>query len=162
MTLAFSGLSPEQAFIYMDDIIIVGYSEENHLKNLKAVFETCKKFNLKINPNKCAFFWHEVNFLGHKCTDKGILPDPVKLNVVEKYPTLKTGEEAKRFVAFANYYRRFIPHFSEIAKPLNELTRKRVRFEWSEKCQKSFDKLKYALTHPPILFFILISVNDSK
>lgn len=151
MTLAFSGLSPEQAFIYMDDIIIIGYSENNHLKNLKTVFETCRKYNLKVNPNKCAFFRHEVNFLGHKCTDKGILPDPTKLNVVEKYPTPKSGDETKRFVAFANYYRRFIPRFSEIAKPLNELTRKRVKFEWTQKCQDSFDKLKHTLTHPPIL-----------
>lgn len=153
MTLAFSGLSPEQAFIYMDDAIIIGYTEENHLKNLKTVFETCRKFNLKINPNKCAFFRPEVNFLGHRCTDKGILPDITKLNVVEKYPVPKNANEAKRFVAFSNYYRRFIPRFSEIAKPINALTKKRQKFEWTQACQQSFDKLKHALINPPILIY---------
>lgn len=82
MTIAFSGLSPEQAFIYMDDLIVIGFSEQQHLKNLKCVFETCRKYNLKLNPMKCDFFRSEVQFLGHKCTSNGILPDPSKLNVV--------------------------------------------------------------------------------
>lgn len=153
MTIAFSGLSPEKAFIYMDDIIVIGFSEEHHIKNLRGVFKIWQKYNLKINPEKCDFFRTEVQFLGHKCTSEGITPDPTKINVVLKYATPTDGKETKRFVAFANYYRRFIPNFAAIAKPLNEMTKKRVKFIWSQQCQKSFDELKNSLIHPPILTY---------
>lgn len=153
MTIAFSGLSPQQAFIYMDDLIVIGFSETQHLKNLKSVFETCRKFNLKLNPLKCEFFRSEVQFLGHKCTANGILPDPSKLNAVEKYPTPKDKPEVKRFVAFANYYRRFIRNFSGIARPLNELTAKRRPFIWSKECENAFSTLKKSLLSAPILAY---------
>lgn len=68
MTIAFSGLTPQKAFIYMDDLIVIGLSENQHLQNLKSVFEMCRKHNLKLNPDKCEFFKSEVTFLGHNCT----------------------------------------------------------------------------------------------
>lgn len=153
MAIAFSGLSPEAAFIYMDDIIVIGFSEDHHLINLRKVFETCRKYNLKLNPLKCDFFKSEVYFLGHKCTAEGILPDPSKLHAVEKYPTPKTSEEAKRFTAFCNYYRRFIPNFSGLARPINELTRKRNTFNWTEECQKAFDEIRKQLNSAKILAY---------
>jgi RNase H-like domain found in reverse transcriptase/Reverse transcriptase (RNA-dependent DNA polymerase)/Integrase zinc binding domain/Retroviral aspartyl protease len=151
MSIAFSGVTPEKAFLYMDDIIVIGCSEKHHLKNLRSVFETCRKYNLKLNPSKCNFFRKEVTFLGHKVTDKGILPDESKFNVVKNYPIPSNADEARRFVAFCNYYRRFIPFFSRIAQPLNQLTRKNSKFVWSSDCQTSFDTLKQALINPPIL-----------
>lgn len=153
MTIAFAGLSPDKAFIYMDDIIVIGISENHHIRNIRSVFETCRKFNLKLNPQKCDFFRTEVQFLGHKCTNIGITPDPTKINVVQRYPVPKNGNETKRFVAFANYYRRFIPNFAEIAKPLNNLSKKRTQFIWNDRCQKSFNKLRNSLTNPPILTY---------
>lgn len=153
MTIAFSGLSPEQCFIYMDDLIVIGFSEQNHINNLTAVFKTCRKYNLKLNPQKCDFFRSEVQFLGHKCTANGILPDPTKLNVVSKYPVPKDKAETKRFVAFANYYRRFIKNFSGIARPLNELSSKRKPWLWSKECDNAFNTLKNALLKAPILAY---------
>lgn len=153
MMIAFSGLTPEQAFIYMDDLIVIGFSEKEHLINLRKVFETCEKFNLKLNPEKCNFFRSEVYFLGHKCTSKGILPDPTKLSAVQNYPKPKSPEEAKRFTAFANYYRRFIPNFSAIAKPLNDLSCKRKKFVWTEVHDKSFETLKKSLITAPVLSY---------
>lgn len=116
MTLAFSGLTPDKCFIYMDDVIVIGLNENNHIDNLRKIFETCRKFNLKLNPLKCEFFRTEVYFLGHKCTANGLLPDPRKMHVVEKYPIPKNKDEAKRFVAFTNYYRRFIENFAGITR----------------------------------------------
>lgn len=153
MTIAFAGLSPEQAFIYMDDLIVIGFSEKQHLLNLRKVFETCRKFNLKINPDKCNFFKPEVYFLGHKCTPDGILPDPSKLFAVKNYPVPKTAEETKRFTAFANYYRRFIRNFSGIAAPLNKLTSKRQKFIWTAECTNAFNLLKQMLTSAPVLAY---------
>lgn len=151
MSLAFAGLSPEQAFLYMDDLIVIGTSEANHLGNLEKVFKICRNFNLKLNPAKCEFFRSEVTFLGHRCTRNGLLPDSSKMEVIQKYPRPSDKEAVKRFTAFANYYRRFIQNFAELTAPLNKLTRKRVEFEWNEECEEAFRKIKNALTSPPIL-----------
>jgi len=104
MAIAFSGLSPMQCFLYIDDIIVTGCSAKHHLKNLTDVFETCKKYNLKLNPEQCKFFNSEVTYLGHKCTDKGIFPDDSKLDTMKNYPVPHDKDSTRRFVAFANYY----------------------------------------------------------
>lgn len=168
MSLAFSGLTPSACFLYMDDIIVIGRSIPHHLKNLESIFETCRKYNLKINPTKCQFFRKEVSYIGHRCTDKGILPDNAKLHTMLEYPSPKNKDEVKRFVAFANYYRRFIQNFARIAQPLNKLTRKDTDFLWSKECQTSFKKLKECLVNPPILTYpdfsrpFIVTVDASK
>lgn len=151
MSIAFSGLNPFTCFLYLDDLIVLGISENHHLKNLKTVFETCRKFNLKLNADKCNFFRSEVTYLGHKCTDKGILPDDAKFEIIKNYPRPFDKDSTKRFIAFCNYYRRFIPLFAEIAYPLNKLTRKRYDFQWTDECENAYQKLKTALHSPPIL-----------
>lgn len=151
MSLAFAGLPPEQAFLYMDDLIVIGTSENNHLRNLENVFKICRQCNLKLNPEKCEFFRGEVTFLGHKCTQNGLLPDDTKTEVIEKYPRPTDKEAVKRFVAFCNYYRRFIKNFAEKANSLNKLTRKRSPFVWTDECEDSFQSLKAQLIRPPIL-----------
>lgn len=151
MHIAFSGLEANQAFLYMDDIIVIGCSKNHHIQNLKSVFNVCRKFNLKLNPLKCQFFKDEVVFLGHRCTREGILPDESKIEAVKRYPTPKSKDEAKRFTAFANYYRRFIKNFAELAAPLNKLTRKTSPFIWTTECEESFQKIKDSMISPPLL-----------
>lgn len=151
MAIAFSGLKPEQCFLYVDDIIVLGRSEKHHMENLKTVFERCRKFNLKLNPEKCQFFKHEIVYLGHKCTNKGILPDESKIEAVRKYPRPTNKKEVKSFTAFVNYYRRFIQNYVELASPLNKLTGKRQEFIWTEECEKAFQGMRDKLISPQIL-----------
>lgn len=151
MSIALSGLSPECAFLYIDDVIVVGCSIEHHLKNLRKVFQCFRERNLKLNPSKCCFFQPEVTFLGHKITDKGILPDNSKFDVIKNYPTPQNADQVRSFVAMCNYYRRFIPNFATICNCLNKLLRKNVKFSWTRDCQEAFDKLKHNLLSPKIL-----------
>ena len=151
MSIAFAGLTPEKAFLYMDDLICVGCSKNHHLDNLKSIFETCRKFNLKLNPQKCVFFQNNVTYLGHKVTSQGVLPDESKYDAIRNYTQPKSSDDVRRFTAFCNYYRRFIKNFAEIAKPLNKLLRKNTKFVWTEECQKSFETLKQLLIEPKIL-----------
>lgn len=151
MALAFSGLKTATCFLYLDDIIVPGVSESHHLKNLELVFKTCKSHNLKLNPDKCIFLRSEVNYLGHICTDKGILPDSSKFEVIKNYPTPHDKDSVRRFVAFINYYNRFIPNFSSLANPLNKLLRKKSIFLWTSECDESFKTLKNCLLSPTIL-----------
>lgn len=92
----------------MDDLIVIGISENQHLNDLKNVFEMCRKNNLKLNPQKCEFFKSEVTFLGHNCTSNGLKPDPKKIATIINYPQPTNKDEVTRFCAIANYYRRFI------------------------------------------------------
>lgn len=151
MTIAFSGLEPSQAFLYMDDLVVIGRSEKQMLNNLKSVFDLCRKFNLKLHPGKCSFFRHEVIFLGHKCTDEGILPDDGKYEVIKKYPVPTDANSARRFIAFCNYYRRFIKNFSLHSRHITRLCKKNVPFEWTEECNNAFLYLKKALMLPTLL-----------
>lgn len=151
MSLAISKLNPEVCFSYMDDLIVIGFSEKDHLNKLKRVFETCRKYNLKLNPKKCKFFKSSVEFLGQICTDEGLKPDPKKLEAVAKYPRPQDKDAARRFVAFANYYRKFIRNFAKISGPIVNLSRKRVKFIWSYECEQAFQTLRRALLTAPIL-----------
>lgn len=101
---------------------------EDHNKNLTLKFERLRKVNLKLNPSKCVFLKKEIVYLGHSISADGVRPDPGKIKTVEQYPIPKNADEAYRFVAFMNYYRKFIPHFAELAAPLNYLSRKGVPF----------------------------------
>lgn len=150
ITIALAGLESD-AFLYVDDVIVFGCSLEHHNKNLIKVFNRFRKYNLKLNPQKCNFLRSEVTFLGHLITDNGVKPDPKKFAVVKNYPVPQDANEAHRFVAFCNYYRRFIENFANIAKPLYSLLKKDAKFIWSEDCNNSFNTLKEKLINPPIL-----------
>lgn len=151
MTISFSGLEPSQAFLYMDDLMVIGCSEKHMIKNLTDVFNVCRKYNLKLHPEKCSFFMHEVTFLGHKCTDKGVLPDDKKYDVIKNYPVPHDADSARRFVAFCNYYRRFIENFADYSRHITRLCKKNVPSEWSSECQRAFEHLKEKLMHPTLL-----------
>lgn len=150
LSITLAGLDAN-AFLYVDDIIIFGCSMKHHNDNLIKVFERLRQYNLKLNPQKCNFLQPEVVYLGHLITANGICTDPKKFDSIKNYPIPKNADESKRFVAFCNYYRRFIKDFASIAKPLNELSKKGYTFEWTDDRQKSFEILKDKLMNPPIL-----------
>ena len=153
MTIAMSGLTYNKCFVYLDDLIIFGRSMEDHNKNLMEVFQRFREVNLKIHPGKCAFLRKEVLYLGHIISDKGIRPDPEKSKVMENFPVPKNADEVRRFVAFANYYRKFIPDFASITIPLNRLLKKDVTFTFNDDCVKAFNKIKNILVSPELLTF---------
>jgi len=94
---------------------------------------------------------HEVTFLGHKFTDKGILPDDKKYDVIKNYPVPHDADSARRFVAFCNYYRRFIKNFDDYSRHITKLSKKNVKLEWTADCQHAFEHLKSALIEPTLL-----------
>lgn len=160
MTIAMSGLNYESCFIYLDDLIVFGNNLENHNRNLVKVMSRLRKVNLKLNPNKCEFLKKEILYLGHLISADGISPDPEKIKTVKQYPVPTDANATKRFVAFANYYRSFIQNFSQIANPLNKLTKKNAPFVWTEECQNAFDTLKQKLVSPPVLDYPDLSDNN--
>ena len=144
MTIALSGLPPECAFLYIDDIIVVGCTIK-HLNNLEQVFLRLRQFNLKLNPlnsSKCKFFCADVTYLGHHISAEAKQPDKSKYSAILNYPKPQNADDIRRFVAFCNYYRRFIPYFADKAAPFNALLSEKAIFNWSEECQNAFETLK--------------------
>ena len=93
MFIALSGLSPECAFLYIDDVIVVGCSVKHQLRILREVVQRFRERNLKLNPSKCCFFQSEVTLLGHKITDREILPDNSKYVTIRNYPKPQNADQ---------------------------------------------------------------------
>ena len=153
MDLVLSGLQWSRCLVYLDDIIVLGRSFEEHLANLQAVFDRLREAGLKLKPSKCAFLQSEVQYLGHKITRKGVAPDPNKIEKVASWPTPISTREVQCFLGFASYYRRFIQDFAQIAKPLHRLTERGATFKWSSECQSAFEELRRRLTSAPVLAY---------
>ncbi|KAL9979865.1 hypothetical protein ACROYT_G017589 [Oculina patagonica] len=147
------GLEYRFALIYIDDIIIFSKSVEEHLAHLEEVFRRLREANVKLNPKKCSFVKQRVEYLGHVVTPDGVQPNPEKVRVVRDFPVPKNLKELRAFMGLANYYRRFVRGFAHIASPLNALTKKGVKFGWTQSCADAFDKLKRALVSAPILAY---------
>ena len=136
-------------FGYLDDILIYSSGVETHLEHLRKVFLRPREAKLKLKASKCSFFKKHIQYLGHLVSGDGIEPLPEKLEAVENMPPPKTQKEVRQFLGLVGYYRKFVPKFADIARPLTNLTKQDVKFEWSEKCQKTFQLLKDMLLKEP-------------
>ena len=93
-----------------------------------------------------------MSFLGHIVSKEGIRVDPKKLEVVVEWKPPRNVIEVRSFLGLASYYRKFVKGFFFMtAAPKTRLLQKNVKYEWSEKCQRSFDKLKTFLTEALVL-----------
>ena len=136
---------------YLDDIIIFSKTEEEHLQHLEEIFVRLRKFGLKMKREKCSFFKKHIQYLGHLVLEKGFELLPEKLESIRKMPAPKMAKEVKQFLGLIGYYRKFVPRFANISRPLTKLTRHSVTFEWMEQCAKAFNHLHELLMEYPIL-----------
>jgi len=141
----------EFAFSYIDDILIYSRNLEEHRIHVKKVLKRLQENGLYAKLSKCEFETNKTTFLGHVISDKGITMDPEKVRAIMDWPTPTNVTEVQSFVGLCNYYRRFIPNFAKIAKPLHNLTRKDVEFNWNEDCKEAFHILKNKFIEEPIL-----------
>ena len=151
MDLVLTGLQGKELFVYMDDIVIYATSLKEHGRKYNALIERLRQANLKLQPDKCEFLKSEVTYLGHIISRDGVKPDPRKLEAVHHFPRPKTPKNIKQFLGLAGYYRKFIPNFSRLAKPLTNLLKNDTPFEWTMEQEASFEKLKQKLCIEPVL-----------
>ena len=115
------------------------------------MLETLRKEQLYAKLSKCEFWLNEVSSLGHIVSKEGIRVDPKKIELAIEWKPLRNVTEVHSFLGLASYYRRFVKGFFMTATPMARLLQKNVKYEWSKKCQRSFDKLKAFLTEAPVL-----------
>ena len=107
MDLVLAGIQWSKCLVYLDDIIILGRSFQEHLQHLVLVLQRLREANLHIKPAKCVLWRDEVLYLGHVVSRQGIATDPVKINKVSGWPTPSTIKEVQQFLGLASYYCRF-------------------------------------------------------
>ena len=150
--------------IYLDDILIVSKTFEEHFQQLCTVFSRIKEAGLKLSPKKCSLFRDRVKYVGHIVSEQGIETDPAKIDKIRNWPVPCNARQLRTFTGFAGYYRRFVKNFSKLCRPLTQLLcdhppgKKKKNFKppewkWDKDQQGAFDSLKQYLSSPPILSY---------
>ena len=134
--------------VVIDDIIMYSKDQEDHDTHLR---ETLRKEQLYAKMSKCEFWLKEMSFLRHIILEEGITMDPRKIEVILEWKPPRSVTKVHSFLGLAGYYRRFVKGFSMTTTPMTRLLQKNVKFEWSGKCQASFEKLKAFLTKALVL-----------
>jgi hypothetical protein len=136
--------------VFFDDILIYSKSFTDHLKHLKWVMEILRTNQLFAKLSKCAFGKQEVEYLGHLISEDGVKADPAKITAMTNWPIPKTTKALRGFLGLTGYYRKFVQGYGGIAAPLTSLLKKES-FQWNEGANSAFNKLKEAMTTPPVL-----------
>lgn len=137
--------------VYLDDLLIFSKTLEEHIQHVEAVLAQLQRVKLYCRLGKCQFFQHQVPYLGHVVSAKGIEVDQSKVQVIKQWPAPNTRLELMSFLGAANFFRRFIRRFSHEALPLTQLLEKDTPYVWGAAQQRAFEALKQALSSAPVL-----------
>ena len=161
----------EGVIAFLDDVIIYTKTVAEHLVILNKALKLMQEAGLKIHPGKCTILAKEILYLGHTISHEGVKANPDKTKVLQDWPKIKTVRDLMSFLGFCGYFRRHIPHFAQIAKPLVALTQgvkyrpkdpfgpptkqpaleKDITSVWTVECQQAREELIKALSEPPCL-----------
>lgn len=144
--------------VYIDDLLIVSKSHEDHKNHLKIILERLVEYGLNVNSSKCVFGADKLEFLSHKVTKDGIYPSNERIEAIENYPTPCSVKQIQRFVGMINYYHRFVPKLAETLAPIHShlatLVRKlKPQFSWPDICQQMLLKCKADLINATLLVY---------
>lgn len=153
MDLLLSGLKWVHCLVYLDDILVFSKDVPSHLQSLALVFGKLRTAGLSLKLKKCHFCRRRVRFLGHVVSEAGMAVDAAKTDAVRAMARPENVSQLRAFLGMANYYRRFVPGFADIAAPLYALLQQDAKYVWSDVCEAAFIALKEALTRAPTLAF---------
>ena len=128
--------------IYMDDVLVFAETHEEFQEWTKRVLNRMQEEDLHLKLAKCTFDQMEVEYLGLVVKDGEVHMDPTKLKAVEQWEPPTSVKAVRSFIGFCNFYQKFIPNFSALARPLHNLTKKGTTFLWGKEQDKAFIKLK--------------------
>ncbi|XP_052735520.1 uncharacterized protein LOC128197506 [Vigna angularis] len=151
MVALFHDMMHKEIEVYVDDMIAKSESEEEHVLNLRKLFERLRKYKLRLNPAKCTFGVKSGKLLGFIVSQRGIEVDPDKVRAIMEMPAPKTEKEVRGFLGRLNYIARFISQLTASCEPLFKLLRKNQAVVWNEDCQAAFERVKQYLQDPPVL-----------
>ncbi len=135
----------------IDDIVITGKTDQDHLDGLEKVLKRLSKHGVRAKKAKCRFFQDSVEFLGHLIDADGIHTTPEKLRSIVDAPIPQNITELRSFLGLLNYYNKFVPQAATTLHPLNSLLCKNATWSWTSECQKRFQQAKRALSSSSLL-----------
>lgn len=140
-----------KVLVYLDDIIIISNSFDEHLDVLGKVFDRLLQAGLTVSREKCQFCLPELKYLGYIVDRQGLRTDPEKVQAILELTPPQNVKEVRRLIGMASWYRRFVPNFAAIIAPLTQLTRKHASWKWSSECTTAFQLIKDSLATAPVL-----------
>ena len=136
---------------YLDDILIIGRDDTEHLANLKKVLERLEEYGVQLKKSKCSFMCTSVEYLGYKIDAKGLHTTPQKVEAIQQAPHPENIQQLRSFLGLVHYYGKFIPNLATVTEPLNQLLDKGTQWQWSSDCEKAFAQLKNTLSSTSVL-----------
>ena len=126
----------------IDDMIVTGKSEAEHLRNLDAVLSRLAHYGLRVNLDKCQFFKDKIAFCGHEIDRDGLHKTSQKVEAVVSAPQPTNVSELRSFLGLVNYYSRFLPNLSTVLHPLYVLLEKDLKWSWSREAKSRSRRLR--------------------
>lgn len=151
MNCIFDPLLRHGVLVFMDDILVHSATLSEHVRQLRAVLQILRENSLMVKRSKCAFAQSSIEYLGHVICADGVATDPTKVEAVKAWPTPTSVRALRGFLGLTGYYRKFIQNYGVISRPLTELLKKGVIFQWTPTAEIAFQLLKQAMIEAPVL-----------
>ena len=136
---------------FLDDMLISGKTESEHLTRLNAVLERLEQNGLRLKLPKCEFMKPMVEYLGYVVDSEGLHPTLEKVQAVKDAPRPKNVQELRSYLGMLQYYARFLPNLSSLIHPLNALLSSKIPWKWTRECEKAFEASKDELVSSQVL-----------
>lgn len=151
MDYVFHDMIGRNVEVYVDDIVVKSDSCEQHISDLKEVFQALRKYRMRLNPEKCAFGVEGGKFLGFMLTNRGIEANPEKCKAITERRSPNGLKEIQRLIGRLTSLSRFVPKLVERTRPIIKLLKKTTKFERTDECEQNFLQLKAFLASPPVI-----------
>ncbi|CAB0029827.1 unnamed protein product [Trichogramma brassicae] len=151
MSLALAGLQGTELEIYLDDVMVHGETIEEHNVRFKRMLDRFKAANMSIEPMKCQMLKRDAHVLGYVVGHGEIRMDDTKIAVMRDFPVPTDKKKLKQFLGLTGYYRKFIKNYASIVRPLQQLLKKTVKYEWGESQNHAFADIKQRMCEYPVL-----------
>ena len=135
----------------LDDMIVTGESDAEHLANLEEVLRRLHFHGLRANKSKCEFFQEKITFCGHDIDSKGLHKTTDKTAAVVNAPRPQNVTEVRSFLGLVNYYHKFLPNLATTLHPLNQMLESNYQWDWTDRCEEAFQKVKVMIASDLVL-----------
>ncbi|XP_053728751.1 uncharacterized protein K02A2.6-like [Synchiropus splendidus] len=136
---------------YLDDIIVTGKNDDDHLQNLSRVLTKLCEYGLRAKKSKCEFFKNEISYCGHVIDKNGLHKSKEKTEAILQAPKPENVSQLRSYLGLVNYYHKFLPNLATTLHPLNVLLQVGTKWEWSEECNRAFKETKRLITSDELL-----------
>ena len=141
----------DHVVVFIDDILVTGRNEAEHLKNLNEVLSRLERAGMRLKKRKCAFLLDSVEYLGHVVSAKGLEPSKKKIQAIIDAPVPQDVSQLKSFLGLVNYYGKFLANLSSTLAPLYQLLQKKTSWHWGKSQEEAFSRAKQQITSPTVL-----------